>query len=83
MRDTHCSTIDFGYTLAPSVRACFYIPRIQYGCFTTFLLDTGSDGTCLHGQLAYKIQNKMDEDNLDFAHGVGGLANEEKEWYYR
>jgi hypothetical protein len=36
------------------------------------MIDTGSDGTCLHGHIAYKLQTKMIDRTLDVATGVGG-----------
>ena len=73
MREVSCISYDFGSSPAPAVRASFYIPRINYECPTTFVIDTGSDSTCLHGQVAYKLQKKMITGNLTKCCGVGGL----------
>jgi hypothetical protein len=78
MRDINSYTSYNGSTLAPFVRAYFFIRRLNYGSPTTFLLDTGSGGTYLHGRIAYILRAKMDEKTLGLAHGIGGSS----EYYF-
>jgi hypothetical protein len=60
---------------APAVRAYFYIPKIDYGCATTFLIDTGSDRSCLHGPLAYKLNSKLVGGDVESCNGIGGSCD--------
>jgi hypothetical protein len=80
MKQVNCTSVTYGRTdlPAPAVRASFYLPRIKSGWPTTFILDSGSDSTCIHGQMAYKLQSKMLPENLDYGSGVGGI----QEYYF-
>lgn len=69
-----CNLSSFGYAgePAPAVQALCYIPRINHSEWIDFLVDTGASGTCLNGQYAYDLQEKMNPETLSPSGGIGG-----------
>lgn len=74
MRIVNCTTFSFGYVgvPAPAVQAYLYIPRIVYGRWITFMIDTGAAGTCINGFYAWAIQGKLQTRTLLTSSGIGG-----------
>lgn len=76
MPTIECTLASFGFrgVSAPAVQAYFYIPKIDYGSFVTFLIDTGASGTCLHGPVALYLQKRLKKQTIQHSQGIGGKS---------
>lgn len=74
MRRVTCTQSTFGFPglPAPAVQAFWYLPRINHGEWTLFLIDTGASGTCLNGIYALGLQQQMRPRTLTSSFGIGG-----------
>lgn len=74
MKVIKCFPFSFGRPMepAPAVQAYCYLRRLKTGFWVTFMVDTGAEGTCLHGARALAIQRYMRPLTLKPASGVGG-----------
>ena len=57
---------------APAVQAFWYLPRLDHGEWTLFLIDTGASTTCLNGIHALSLQRHMRPRTLTDSFGIGG-----------
>jgi hypothetical protein len=73
MKRVKCSLSTFGLDIppAPSVRAFYFLPRINHSEFVDFLIDTGASDTCLNGIQARDLQSLMHRDTLEVSIGIG------------
>ena len=65
----------FGFisnTLAPSVQAYWFIPRLGIGELAQFMVDTGASNTCLNGIHAYGLRGKLRSGTLTKSFGIAG-----------
>ncbi len=65
------SNFGFQMTPAPAVQAYCYIPRLKYGDWVDFLVDTGSSGTCLNGNNATPLQSMVSSNVRNPSQGIG------------
>ncbi|MBA7482335.1 hypothetical protein ES707_17821 [subsurface metagenome] len=65
------SNFGFQMTPAPAVQAYCYIPRLKYGDWVDFLVDTGSSGTCLNGNNAMPLQAMVSPNTRSPCQGIG------------
>ena len=57
---------------APPVQAYWYLPRLDHGEWTLFLIDTGASATCLNGIYALGLQQQMRPETVTHSFGIGG-----------
>lgn len=76
MRRVACTLSTFGFPgkPAPAVQAFWYLPRLNHGEWTLFLIDTGASGTCLNGIYALGLQQHMRPRTLTSSFGIGGSS---------